>query len=176
MEQNNISLNKETVKELFLEGIEGVMEELMEQVLNQLLEALAEDKCNAKPYEQTNERSDYRNGTRARGFTTRLGNIELTVPRLRSQSVKDGLFDIYQRSEQAIIAAIAEMVVKGVSTRDVNDVSKALFGEGVSIGGQKDGAVSFFLCPKAASYSFDDLFRDSCHSLYLANRKTLFSK
>jgi transposase-like protein len=96
------------------------------------LEARAEDKCNAKPYEQTSERTDYRNGMRERGFTTRLGKIVLEVPRLRSQSVADGLFDSYRRSEQAIIAAVAEMVVKGVSTRDVDDVARALFGEGVS--------------------------------------------
>ena len=132
MKQYNISLSEDTVKGLFLEGIEGVMKDLMEQVLNQLLEARAEDKCNAKPYEQTDERTDYRNGARSRGFTTRLGKIELAVPRLRSQSVADGLFESYQRSEQAIIAAIAEMVVKGISTRDVDDVAKALFGEGVS--------------------------------------------
>lgn len=132
MTQYNISISEETVKGLFLEGIEGVMKELMEQILNQLLEARAEERCNAKPYEQTDERTDYRNGIRTRSFTTRLGKIELAVPRLRTQSVADGLFESYQRSEQAIIAAIAEMVVKGVSTRDVDDVARALFGEGVS--------------------------------------------
>jgi len=132
VKQYNISLSEETVKGLFLEGVEGVMKELMEQVLNQLLEARAEDKCHARPYEQTDGRTDYRNGVRERSFTTRLGKIQLSVPRLRSQSVADGLFEGYQRSEQAIICAVAEMVVKGVSTRDVDDVAKALFGEGVS--------------------------------------------
>jgi len=132
MKLYNISLSEETVKGLFLYGIEGVMKELMEQVLDQLLKARAEDKCNARPYEQTDERTDYRNGVRERSFTTRLGKIELAVPRLRSQSVTEGLYENYQRSEQAIICAIAEMVVKGVSTRDVDDVAKALFGEGIS--------------------------------------------
>ena len=132
MKEYSISLNEKIIKELFLGGIEGAMKELMELVLNQLLEARAEDKCRAKPYEQTDDRIDYRNGTRSRHFTTRLGKIELNVPRLRTQSVADGLFESYQRSEQAIIAAIAEMVVKGVSTRDVDDVARALFGEGVS--------------------------------------------
>ena len=132
MKQYNISLDEETVKGLFLDGIDGVMRELMEQVLNQVLEARAEDKCNARPYEQTEDREDYRNGHRERSFTTRLGKIVLEVPRLRSQSVADGLFGSYRRSEQAIIAAVAEMVVKGVSTRDVDEVARALFGEGVS--------------------------------------------
>jgi transposase-like protein len=108
------------------------MKDMVEQVLNQLLAARAEDKCNAKPYEQTDERTDYRNGFRERGFVTRLGKIVLEVPRLRGQSVLDGLFEKYTRSEQAIIAGVAEMVVKGVSTRKVNDVAEALFGEGIS--------------------------------------------
>jgi len=54
------------------------------------------------------------------------------VPRLRTQSVADGLFEKYKRSEQAIIAGVAEMVVKGVSTRKVNAVAEALFGNGIS--------------------------------------------
>lgn len=132
MKQYNITLDEETVKALFLEGVEGTARNLMEQVLNQILEAKAEDLCNAKPYEQTSERLDYRNGMRSRSFTTRLGKIELEVPRLRGQSVAEGLFENYQRSEQAIICAVAEMVVKGVSTRDVDDVARALFGEGIS--------------------------------------------
>jgi transposase-like protein len=132
MTQYNVTLNGEMVRELFLTGCEGVMKDLVEQVLNQLLAARAEDKCNAMPYEQTEERTDYRNGFRERGFVTRLGKIELEVPRLRGQSVVDGLFEKYQRNEQAIIAGVAEMVVKGVSTRKVNDVAEALFGSGIS--------------------------------------------
>jgi len=132
MTQYNITLNEETVRELFLNGSEGVMKDLLEQVLNQLLNSRAEDKCNAKLYEQTEERIDYRNGVRERSFFTRLGKIALEVPRLRTQSVVDGLFEKYKRSEQAIITGVAEMVVKGVSTRKVNAVADALFGSGIS--------------------------------------------
>jgi len=132
MTQYNITLSEEKVRELFLNGCDGVMRDLIEQMLNQLLICRAEDKCNAKPYEQTEERIDYRNGVRPRGFVTRLGKIELEVPRLRNQSVVDGLFEKYKRSEQAIIAGVAEMVVKGVSTRKVNAVAEALFGCGIS--------------------------------------------
>ena len=132
MTQYNITLTDEMVRALFLSGCDSVMKDLVEQVLNQLLVSRAEDKCNAKPYEQTEERTDYRNGTRERGFVTRLGKIELNVPRLRTQSVADGLYEKYKRSEQAIIAGVAEMVVKGVSTRKVNAVAEALFGSGIS--------------------------------------------
>lgn len=132
MTQLNITVNEEQVRELFLGGSDGVLRELMEMMLNQLLQSRAEDKCNAKPYEQTDERSDYRNGVRERNFTTRLGKLVLEVPRLRTQSVADDLFGKYKRSEQALIEGIAEMVVKGVSTRKVNDVAEALFGCGIS--------------------------------------------
>jgi len=80
MKQYNISLDEETVKDLFLSGVNETMRHLMEQVLNQLLETRAEEKCNAMLYEQTSERKDYRNGTRTRSFTTRLGKLELEVP------------------------------------------------------------------------------------------------
>ena len=132
MTQYNITVNEEMVRELFLSGCEGAIKDLMELVLNQLLISRAEDKCNAKPYEQTEERTDYRNGYRERDYFTRLGKLELQVPRLRTQSVADDLFGRYKRSEQAIIAGIAEMVVKGVSTRKVNAVAEALFGCGIS--------------------------------------------
>ena len=132
MTQYDITLSEAMVRELFLNGCEGVMKDLMELVLNQLLISRAEDKCNAKPYEQTDERTDYRNGIRERSFVTRLGKIELDVPRLRGQSVVEGLFEKYRRSEQAIIAGVAEMVVKGVSTRKVNAVADVLFGTGIS--------------------------------------------
>ena len=132
MTQCNITLSEKMVRDLFLHGCEGVMKDLMELVLNQLLLSRAEDKCNAKPYEQTEERKDYRNGVRERSFVTRLGKIELAVPRLRGQSVVEGLFEKYRRSEQAIIAGVAEMVVKGISTRKVNAVADVLFGTGIS--------------------------------------------
>ena len=132
MKEYSITMSGEAFNSLFLNGLEVVVRELLELVLNQLLEARATDLCNAEPYEQTDGRLDYRNGHRERTFTTRLGKLELTVPRLRSQSVADGLFESYKRSEQAIVATIAEMVVKGVSTRDVDDIARELFGEGVS--------------------------------------------
>ena len=73
MTQYNITLSEEMVRELFLSGCDDMMKGLVEQVLNQLLVSKAEDKCNARPYEQTEEREDYRNGVRGRSLNTRLG-------------------------------------------------------------------------------------------------------
>ena len=132
MTQYNITLDDESVRGLFMGDGQDVMRKLMEMTLNQFLESRAEDLCNAKPYEQTDDRTDYRNGSREKGFNTRLGTMELVVPRLRTQSVTEGFFDRYKRSEQALIAGIAEMVVKGVSTRKVKDVAMAMFGGNIS--------------------------------------------
>ena len=132
MTQYNITLSEEQVRALFLGEGDLVMKDLMEVVLNQLLISRAEEKCNAELYEQTEDRMDYRNGFRERSIITRLGKIVLEVPRLRAQSVVDGLFEKYSRSEQALIAGIAEMYVKGVSTRKIKDVAIALFGAGIS--------------------------------------------
>ena len=132
MTQYNITLDDESVRGLFMGDGQDVMRKLMEMTLNQFLESRAEDLCNAKPYEQTDERTDYRNGSREKDFNTRLGTMELIVPRLRTQSVTEGFFEKYKRSEQALIAGIAEMVVKGVSTRRVKDVAMAMFGGNIS--------------------------------------------
>jgi len=130
----NITLDEEMARELFLSSYtEGAMRELLAQVLNQILDARATDLCGAEPYEQSDERTDYRNGYRERSLVTRFGKIALVVPRLRGQSVLgEGLIESYSRSEQALMAGIAEMVVNGVSTRKVDTVAQALFGTSIS--------------------------------------------
>jgi len=130
----NITLDEEMARELFLSSYtEGAMKELLTQILNQVLDARATDLCGAEPYEQSVERTDYRNGYRDRSLITRFGKIELSVPRLRGQSVLgEGLIEGYNRSEQALMAGIAEMVINGVSTRKVDAVAQALFGTSIS--------------------------------------------
>ena len=75
MSDCSIVVSDDMIRRLFLDGIGGVLRELLELILNQLLESRAKDKCNAGHYEQTEERTDYRNGHRERAFTTRLGKL-----------------------------------------------------------------------------------------------------
>ena len=70
----------------------------------------------------------FRNGSRNRELNTRIGRITLRVPRHRNQTFKTMIFENYSRSEAALIASMAEMVVNGVSTRKVSQVVETLCG------------------------------------------------
>jgi len=75
------------------------------------------DEIQAEAYERTEERKGYRNGSYERDLITRAGSITLRVPCFRDGSFSTELFARYQRSEQALVVTLMEMVVNGVSTR-----------------------------------------------------------
>lgn len=101
---------------------------LIEQVLNQVLEHEITDRLGAKKHERTPERRGRRNGSYNRQLTTRVGTIELEVPRDRLGIFRTELFERYQRSEKALVLALMEMVVNGVSTRKVKRITRELCG------------------------------------------------
>jgi transposase-like protein len=101
---------------------------LVEGIVNQVLDAQATEQLRANPYERTEERQGYRNGYRDRELKSRVGELELQVPRLRSGRFSTELFERYKRSEQALLLAMVEMVVNGVSTRKVRAVVEKLCG------------------------------------------------
>jgi transposase-like protein len=82
----------------------------------------------AKPGEQTDDRRGYRNGTYQRKLTTRVGTIELEVPRDREGSFQTALFQRYQRSEKALVLTLMQMVVQGARARRVKDITTDLCG------------------------------------------------
>jgi transposase-like protein len=86
----------------------------------------------AAPHEHTTTRRGWRNGHRRRRFTTRIGTLELRVPRDRAGAFQPSLFARYERSEQAFVAALVEMYLQGVSTRKVARVVETLCGAQVS--------------------------------------------
>lgn len=100
----------------------------METVLKQVLEAQITEHIGAQPYERSVERKAYRNGSRLRTLTTRVGPLVLHVPQVRDGSFSPTLFARYQRSEQALILALMEMVLNGVSTRKVTAITEELCG------------------------------------------------
>ncbi|MFC4548672.1 IS256 family transposase, partial [Paenactinomyces guangxiensis] len=104
------------------------MARLLEQVLNQVLQAQVTEQLQADPYERTEERQGYRNGSYPRKITTRVGTITLHIPRLRDGRFSTEMFLRYQRSEQALVLALMEMVVNGVSTRKVTQITEELCG------------------------------------------------
>ncbi len=132
MAQLNLTLSQDEIQELLMSGQEECFRKLLENCVNRLLRAESEEQLGAKPYERTSERKDSRNGSRERVFTTRIGTIILSVPRHRDVPFKSMLLENYKRSESALIAAMAEMVVNGVSTRKVSRVMEELCGKSFS--------------------------------------------
>jgi len=129
MAQLHFTLDYDFFVGLFSETKDDAFGKLMEAMLNQVLKAESTEQLNAENYERSSERLDYRNGTRERSLTTRIGKIELQVPRHRNVPFKTALFENYQRNEQALISTMMEMVIQGVSTRKVQKVTEELCGE-----------------------------------------------
>ena len=126
MAQYQVTVDEALVSSLFVRH-DG-LSPLIEQVLNQILWAQAAEALQAEPHERTPARQGYRNGQRERSLQTRVGTLTLQVPRLRGSEFSPELFERYQRSEQAFVLALMEMVVQGVSTRKVEAVTQELCG------------------------------------------------
>jgi transposase-like protein len=86
----------------------------------------------AERHERTPERTGQRNGYREREWDTRVGTIELRVPRVRDGSYFPSLLDPRKRAERALVAVVQEAYVQGVSTRRVDDLVQALGMTGIS--------------------------------------------
>ena len=130
MAQFNITITEELLHGLFLsKGKDEAFAKLMEEIFNQVLMAQSTEQLGAEPYERTEERTAYRNGTRDRGMTTRVGALTLKIPRHRNGQFSTELFSRYQRSEQALVLAMMEMVINGVSTRKVELITEELCGK-----------------------------------------------
>ncbi|MGQ7279384.1 IS256 family transposase [Brevibacillus thermoruber] len=129
MAQYQITVDSQLLQQLFLgNSKDSGVAKLLESVLNQVLQAQATEQLSAEPYERTEERQGYRNGTYPHQLTTRVGTITLRVPRIRNGKFSTEMFARYQRSEQALVLALMEMVVNGVSTRKVAQITEELCG------------------------------------------------
>lgn len=130
MTQYQINVDSKLLHQLFLgNSQDSGVAALLESVLNQVLKAQASEQIAAERYERTEERLGYRNGTYPHTLSTRVGNITLRVPRFRDGKFSTELFSRYQRSEQALVLAMMEMVINGVSTRKVSLVTEELCGK-----------------------------------------------
>ena len=105
---------------------------MLQQLVQDVITAEFSEEIGAARYARSPERRDVRNGYRSRRFTTRVGSLELRIPRDRGGECQPSLFARYQRSEQALVAALAEMYIQGVSTRNVSAVVETLCGERIS--------------------------------------------
>src|SRR6266700_7120951 len=106
------------------EGVRVLAEELMEMELA--------EHVGAQRHERSAERTGYRNGYRERPWDTRVGTIELQVPRVRDGSFFPSLLEPRRRAEKALVAVVQEAYVQGISTRRVDDLVQALGMQGIS--------------------------------------------
>jgi putative transposase len=106
------------------EGVRVLTQALMELEVAQHL--------GAERYQRSPERQGERNGYRERTWDTRVGSLELRVPRVRDGSFFPSLLEPRKRAERALVATVREAYVQGVSTRRVDDLVKALGLDGIS--------------------------------------------
>lgn len=132
MAQLNITLDQDEILRLLGDSSGDAMRVLLQEAVNAVLKAESDEQIGADRYERTEERADRRNGTRERTLTTRIGDIVLRVPRHRDRPFRSMLIENYRRSEAALVTAMAEMVVNGVSTAKVGKVMEQICGRSFS--------------------------------------------
>jgi putative transposase len=112
-------------------GIDGALL-LMQSLLNQVMLIQRSQHLHAQPYERTEDRVDYANGFKPRSFNTGMGTMALSVPQTRKGTYTPDFLEKYQRTDKALMAAMCEMYLQGVSTRKVTKVLEELCGLEVS--------------------------------------------
>jgi putative transposase len=131
MAQREYTPLHQQVKEFATEETQ-LLRELLQKVVQETLEAEMDKLLGAERYERTGTRTGYRSGYYERTLITRVGPIELRVPQDRDGRFSTEIFERYQRSEKALVSALAEMYVQGVSTRKVTEITEALCGQSFS--------------------------------------------
>jgi putative transposase len=108
------------------------LREIVQRVLQEVLEAEMTEHLGAAPHQRTEARKGHRNGYKPRALRTRVGTLNLLVPQDREGTFSTRLFSRYQRNEKALVLALMEMYLEGVSTRKVKDITEELCGASFS--------------------------------------------
>ena len=106
----------------YIIGQETGLKELLTWFLNLVMQSEALQQTGAAPYQRIDGRKAHRNGYKKRSLKTRVGEITLDKPQLRETSFETKVFDRYSRIEKALINAVAESYIQGVSTRKIQDI------------------------------------------------------
>jgi putative transposase len=109
-----------------------VVRSTVEETLNAMLDAEADRLCQAERYERTEARKDTRAGCYQRQLHSKVGEVTLKVPKLRSLPFETAIIERYRRRESSVEEALVEMYLAGVSVRRVEDITEALWGTRVS--------------------------------------------
>lgn len=148
------------VCEMLIEGGLENMGKVFEILMNESMKLERAQALRALPYERNPERTGYANGFKDKTVHTRLGEVLLQIPQTRGIAFYPGSIEKGMRSERALKAAIAEMYIKGVSTRKVADITRQLCGFEVSsaqvseIAKQLDGEINEFYNRPLGKYQY----------------------
>lgn len=109
--------------------LETRLDRLVSEKVEQLLNAEADEITGAARYERTGDRKAYRVGHYERDLTVKAGAVTLKVPKLKGALFESAVIERYRRREQSVEEALIDMYLAGVSTRQVDDISRLLWGE-----------------------------------------------
>jgi putative transposase len=123
----NVAVDATELKSVLVEQKDFLIP-LVEEAVQTILEVEMEECLQAGRYERREERAGYRSGHYPRKLITRVGTLVLRVPQDRSGHFSTEVFERYQRSEKALVSALAQMYVQGVSTRKVAAITQELCG------------------------------------------------
>jgi putative transposase len=143
------------------------LHEIVERVVQQVLETEMTEHIGAAPYERTERRTGQRNGYKPRTLRTRIGTLNLLVPQDREGTFSTRLFSRYQRNEKALVLALMQMYVGGVSTRKVKDITEELCGTSFSkslvssLAGSLDAELEAWRKRRLEAASYPYLFVDA---------------
>ena len=115
-----------------MDGDVDFLREALRVLVEGIMDAEVSSRIGAEYGERSAERVTQRNGYRSRAWDTRVGTMDLHIPKLREGSYFPSLLEPRRRSERALLAVIQQAYVEGVSTRRVDDLVKALGCEGIS--------------------------------------------
>ncbi|MCM3457448.1 IS256 family transposase [Heyndrickxia oleronia] len=133
MTQVQFNLNLDVLKEAIVNSnLDMVIKSAVVLVLNEFMEKERDDYLKAAPYERAVERRDYRNGYYERDLMMSIGTLTLKVPRTRNGEFSTTVFEKYARCDQALVLSMLEMVINGVSTRNVTNIVEQLCGKNIS--------------------------------------------
>src|SRR5215210_3313038 len=166
MAKDHRRLDAESVQGVLLDD-PGFLREIVERAVQQILEAEMTEHVGAAPYERVEGRTGRRNGHKPRALRTRVGTLNLLVPQDREGTFSTRLFSRYQRNEKALVLALMEMYVEGVSTRKVKEVTEELCGTSFSkslvssLAGSLDSELGAWRMRRLAAEAYPYLFVDA---------------
>ena len=129
--ENNCTLPKEYLEQFINQGLEG-LPDLIRTLVNEAMQIERENFLGAKPYERSQERQGHANGYKPKTVKTRVGEVTFDIPQVREGGFYPRSLEKGMRSERALLLALAEMYVQGVSTRKVAAITEKLCGTQIS--------------------------------------------